>query len=142
MRFYVGVTNNEWFADLSARRPDEVNFWRPKNQNRFRALEVGAPFLFKLRSPNHRIAGGGLFVRHTLLPLNLMWQAFGTQNGAPDLETLRRRILGAGSHEEPGRQFGCIILAEPFFFAREEADFKQAADTPPRNQTVGDFGSR
>ena len=35
MKFYVGVTDNNWFQFLSERSPEEVNFWRPKNQNDF-----------------------------------------------------------------------------------------------------------
>jgi len=61
MKFFVGVTNNEWFEYLAARQPDEVNFWRPRSQSDFRAIPVGAPFLFKLHAPLNFIAGGGFF---------------------------------------------------------------------------------
>jgi len=58
MKFYVGVTDNSWFDFLSKREPEEVNFWRPKNQNKFRAIGRGDLFLFKLHSPLNFIVGG------------------------------------------------------------------------------------
>ncbi|MEE8329017.1 MAG: hypothetical protein V3R54_03700 [Thermodesulfovibrionia bacterium] len=69
MKFWIGVTNNEWFKFLSTRTPDEVNFWQPGGTS-FRALEPGEPFLFKLHSPLNFIVGGGYFVRHSVLPTN------------------------------------------------------------------------
>lgn len=119
MRFFVGVTNNEWFEYLAARNPDEVNFWRPRSQLDFLAIPVGAPFLFKLHAPLNFIAGGGYFVRHTFLPLPMVWQAFGDKNGVPDLATFRQRMLEHRSADELGRQIGCTILTQPFFFPRE-----------------------
>jgi putative restriction endonuclease len=119
MKFFVGVTNNEWFEYLAARQPDEVNFWRPRSQLDFRAIPVGAPFLFKLHSPLNFIAGGGYFVRHTFLPLNLVWHAFGEKNGVPDFPTFRRRILEHRSADELYQQIGCTILTQPFFFPRD-----------------------
>ena len=44
MKFYVGVTDNNWFQFLSERSPEEVNFWRPKNQNDFKAIGRGDSF--------------------------------------------------------------------------------------------------
>ena len=38
MKFFVAVTNNEWFEYLAARQPDEVNFWRPRSQLDSRAV--------------------------------------------------------------------------------------------------------
>ena len=119
MKLFVGVTNNDWFEYLAARQPDEVNFWRPRSQDQFRAIPEGAPFLFKLHSPLNFIAGGGYFVRHTFLPLDLAWQAFGEKNGAPDLATFRRRMLEHRTANELDRQIGCTILTQPFFFPRE-----------------------
>lgn len=119
MKLFVGVTNNDWFRFLSERKPDEVNFWRPRNQNEFRALRSGDLFLFKLHSPLDFIAGGGVYVRHTFLPLPLAWQAFGEKNGVADYETFERRILEHRSREELTMQLGCTILVEPFFWPRE-----------------------
>lgn len=57
MKLFVGVTNNEWFRFLAERKPDEVNFWRPRSQMDFKALQPGDLFLFKLHSPLDFIAG-------------------------------------------------------------------------------------
>ncbi|MGI6375402.1 MAG: HNH endonuclease [Anaerolineae bacterium] len=117
-RLYIGVTDNDWFHFLAARRPDEVNFWLPGDQRRFRTLETGELFLFKLHSPDDYIVGGGLFVSHTLLPLSMAWEVFGTSNGVPDLATLSSKIRHyRASRGAIGRDptIGCIVLAEPFF---------------------------
>jgi len=119
MKLFVGVTNNEWFRFLAERNPDEVNFWRPRSQADVKALTQGDVFLFKLHSPLDFIAGGGIFVSHRFLPLPLVWQAFGENNGVPDFETFERRILEHRSREELSRQLGCTILVEPFFWPRE-----------------------
>ena len=119
MKLFVGVTNNAWFRFLAARKPDEVNFWRPRSQMDFKALQRGDIFLFKLHSPLDFIAGGGVFLRHDFFPLAWAWQAFGENNGVPDLETFERRILEHRTPAELTRQIGCTILVEPFFWPRE-----------------------
>lgn len=119
MKLFVGVTNNEWFRFLAERKPDEVNFWRPRSQTDFKAITRGDVFLFKLHSPLDFIAGGGIFVSHRFLPLPLAWQAFGENNGVPDFETFERRILEHRSPDELSRQIGCTVLAEPFFWPRD-----------------------
>ncbi len=120
MKLFVGVTNNEWFRFLAERKPDEVNFWRPRSQMNFKALQTGDVFLFKLHSPMDFIAGGGIFQKHTFLPLPLAWQAFGEKNGVADYDTFERRILEHRAPDELHRQIGCTILVEPFFWPREE----------------------
>jgi putative restriction endonuclease len=120
MKLFVGVTNNDWYRFLSERGPDEVNFWRPRSQTDFKALQSGDIFLFKLHSPLDFIAGGGVFVRHTFLPLPLAWQAFGEKNGVPDYDTFESRILEHRTADELFRQIGCTILVEPFFWPREQ----------------------
>jgi putative restriction endonuclease len=118
MKFFVGVTDNEWFRFLAKLQPDEVNFWRPGGGN-FRAIQEGDLFLFKLHSPYNYIVGGGFFVRHSILPLSLAWEAFGSKNGAPDFETYHQRIQqyrGARARTEIDPDIGCTILISPFFF--------------------------
>jgi hypothetical protein len=62
VRFFVGITDREWFDFLSRLNGvDEVNFWQPSGQQQFRALQIGEPFLFKLHSPDDYIVGGGFF---------------------------------------------------------------------------------
>jgi putative restriction endonuclease len=119
MKLFVGVTNNDWFRYLAERNPEEVNFWRPRSPNDFKALKSGDIFLFKLHSPFDFIAGGGVFLRHTFLPLSLAWQTFGQNNGVPDYESFERSILEHRATSELGRQLGCTILVEPFFWPRE-----------------------
>jgi putative restriction endonuclease len=122
MKFYVGITDNEWFRFLAETRPDEINFWRPGGGN-FRAIKPGAPFLFKLHSPLDYIVGGGFFVSYSLLPLSLAWETFGQKNGAPDFSALYGRIGQYRSSRgtmHPDPEIGCIVLVQPFFFSRED----------------------
>ncbi len=37
MNLYVGITDPDWFRFLRGRQADEMNFWRPRNTNDFRA---------------------------------------------------------------------------------------------------------
>ena len=120
MKLFVGVTNNDWFHYHDARKPDEVNFWRPRSQSDFKALQPGDIFLFKLHSPLDYIAGGGIYVRHSFLPLHLAWQAFGDKNGVPDFKTFERAILAHRKPDEMNQQLGCTILVEPFLWPRNQ----------------------
>lgn len=118
MKYFIGVTDNSWFTFLAALKPDEVNFWRPSGRL-FGALDVGAPFLFKLHSPYNYIVGGGIFVKSYHLPLSLAWDAFKEKNGATDPETLRKLINKRRSDNPVDPKIGCTILNEPFFLPRE-----------------------
>lgn len=122
MKFYVGVTDNKWFDFLASRKPDEVNFWRPGGTGLFQVIPTGAPFLFKLHSPDNFIAGGGFFVSHSNLPLSLAWEAFGEKNGATSLESLRALIdkFRSNKPHEHDPVIGCTILANPFFLQRQD----------------------
>lgn len=155
MKLFVGVTNNDWFRFLSERKPDEVNFWRPRSQDDFKALQTGDIFLFKLHSPLDFIAGGGVFVRHSFLPLPLAWQAFDVKNGVPDFETFERRILEHREQAELSLQLGCTILVQPFFWPRDRwipvpSDWKKnivqgkgyAVETPTGRALWDDVRSR
>lgn len=122
MKFYVGVTDNDWFRFLSQRRPDEVNFWRPSSTNTFRAIEPGAPFLFKLHSPVNYIIGGGFFVAYSTLPLSLAWEAFGEKNGAASYGSFCTQVSRYRERKgqvEHDPQIGCIVLSNPFFLAED-----------------------
>ena len=63
--------------------------------------------------------GGGIFVSHRFLPLPLAWQAFGEKNGVPDFDTFERMILEHRSPDELGKQIGCTVLVELFFWPRD-----------------------
>jgi len=125
MRFYAGVTDQDWFDYLSSQSGiDEVNFWQPSPHKDFRALNKGDIFLFKLHRSERThsrdiIAGGGVFVSFSILPISLAWEAFENRNGAATYGEMRRQLLRHRkttgiTHED--FQIGCIILTQPFFF--------------------------
>lgn len=122
MKLYVGLTDRSWFEHLAAMDPppDEVNFWRPGGATTFKAVEPGAPFLFKLHSPDNVIAGWGYFVYHQSFPLSLAWSSFGSKNGAPDLAHLQRLIQRLRKSGERDPWIGCTILTSPVFLPRDE----------------------
>src|SRR5581483_2449899 len=124
MRFFVGITDRDWFEHLSAIEDlDELNFWQPSGNVQFRALQIGEPFLFKLHSPDNFIVGGGFFSHSSIMPVSLAWQAFGVKNGAASEDEMRGRIekyrrMPTSSKED--HRIGCILLESPFFFLRED----------------------
>ena len=120
MKFWVGVTDNNWYNFLSSKEPDEVNFWRPSGKTQFSAIQPGDLFLFKLKSPYNHIAGGGYFVRHSILPLSLAWEAFGEKNGATDQDSLLQMISALRNDNNRNPFIGCSILTEPFFFHEQD----------------------
>ncbi|HWZ44129.1 MAG TPA: hypothetical protein VNW97_11665 [Candidatus Saccharimonadales bacterium] len=68
MRFFVAITDDNWFAYLAAKQPDEINFWRPSGTQSFHSLSPGEPMLFKLHSPRNFIVGGAFFSHYNTLP--------------------------------------------------------------------------
>jgi hypothetical protein len=87
LRFFVGITDRDWFDFLSGLDGlDEVNFWQPSGNVQFRA----EPFLFKLHNPDDFIVGGGFFSHFTILPASIVWKAFGEKKRS----TNRRRDEG------------------------------------------------
>ena len=122
MKFYTGVTDNRWYQNLAAQsNVDEVNFWHPNGSPPFKGAAEGTPFLFKLKSPNHHIAGGGFFIKYESLPLRLAWDAFGRKNGASSFREFEALINASrGKSVDADKDVGCSILGEPFFFAKED----------------------
>lgn len=120
MQFWAGVTDNRWFRFLEAQRAEEVNFWQPSGRAPFSRLPAGTPFLFKLKSPQHHIAGGGYFVRFTRLPIRYAWDVFGAQNGVSSLAELTARIRDLGNVKDAAHhQIGCNVLTHVFFLPRD-----------------------
>lgn len=120
MRIFVYPTDLDWFRFLRARCPlDEVNFWQPGGSRAFTGLEPGELFLFRLKSPVNKIAGGGVFSHGSVFPLNAAWDAFGEKNGTPDFPHLFAKIeeyrSSRGLETFADSPIGCIILASPFF---------------------------
>jgi putative restriction endonuclease len=125
MRFFVGVTDYDWFRFLAARPDiDEVNFWQPTSRRLAATLKPGDLFLFKLHAPNHAIAGGGFFAHWTPLPVSLAWDAFRGKNGAASQRDVRSRLARYRRVAEDPREdytIGCTLLEQPFFL--EERDW-------------------
>jgi putative restriction endonuclease len=119
VRTFVGITDWDWFELLRSQPGlDEVNFWQPSGSRKFRALNPGELFLFKLHSPRNYIVGGGLFAHSSLLPISLAWEAFGIANGAVDYTQMRDRVerYRRQDHEQfTDYTVGCILLEQPFF---------------------------
>lgn len=123
MKFYIGVTDDNWFRYLAKVQPDELNFWQPGGKQSFKAIQPSDLFLFKLHSPNNFIVGGGFFVRHSFLPVSLAWEAFENKNGTSDYLSFRNVIhkyRKSDFRSEPDPTIGCIILSMPFFFEKKD----------------------
>ncbi len=101
-----------------------MNFWQPSGSRGFRVVSPGAPFFFKLKKPYYAIAGFGYFACSSILPAWLAWESFGSKNGAPDFETMRRRIekYRRDSHTNPRADYsiGCLMISQPVFFDRDQ----------------------
>ena len=133
-------TDFEWFTFLRKRQPiEEVNFWQPSGGDAFRALQPGEPFFFRLKSPHYAIGGFGYFARHEIVPAWLAWSSFGLLNGAPDFDTMCRRIerYRHGQPADPQRHYkvGCIMISQPVFF--EDADWVREPKGFSRNIVRG-----
>jgi putative restriction endonuclease len=121
MKFYLGVTDNDWYHFLSSQKREDVNFWQPGGNVAFKVLSTGEPFLFKLKSPVNAIGGIGFFSSHTFLPLSLAWDVFENGNGCDSLEELKRMIFPLRKdNSNPNPTIGCIVLTNPVFFRKED----------------------
>ena len=122
MQIYVGITEYNWFQFLKKNKADEVNFWKPGSQP-FKALQENDLFLFKLHAPQNYIVGGGYFVKYSLLPTYLAWEAFGEKNGTTSLQDLNNAIEKYRTRNNiivKNPQIGCIILTDVFYFDEED----------------------
>ena len=121
MKFYLGVTDNEWYKYLSRINPEDINFWQPGGNSRFKVLEQGAPFLFKLKSPLNVIGGIGFFSSHTFLPINMAWDVFGNRNGCETFNEFKNLIIKYRADKgNINPVIGCIVLTNPIFFKKED----------------------
>lgn len=121
MKFYLGVTDIDWFNYLRNMNPEDVNFWQPGGTLNFRALRPGAPFLFKLKHPINAIGGVGFFSAHSFLPISVAWDTFGNRNGCETYTEFKRKILNYRVNKtDVNPQIGCIVLTNPIFFNRED----------------------
>jgi putative restriction endonuclease len=121
MKFYLGVTDINWYNFLAQQNREDINFWQPGGNVAFKVLSIGEPFLFKLKSPINVIAGVGFFSSHTFLPLSLAWDVFGNGNGCNSLNELQNMILSLRKEKSNlNPLIGCIVLTNPIFFRKED----------------------
>ncbi|GAB3999908.1 hypothetical protein GCM10028771_35330 [Nocardioides marmoraquaticus] len=120
MRITLGVTDATWAAYLRERpHLTEVNFWVPSGRSFMGRASADEPFLFKTKSPENRIVGGGFYVRFWELRVSEAWATFGEGNGVgteQELETAIQRYRArtqAPAHPDP--TIGCLVLRNPFF---------------------------
>src|SRR5664279_5546967 len=121
MKFYLGVTDNNWYHYLSNINPEDINFWQPGGNSNFKVLERGAPFLFKLKYPANAIGGIGFFSSHTFLPMNMAWDVFGNRNGCDTFSEFQHLIFQyRADRANLNPTIGCIVLTNPIFFKKED----------------------
>ena len=121
MKFYLGVTDNNWYKYLSNINPEDINFWQPSGTVSFKVLQAGAPFLFKLKTPLNAIGGIGFFSSHTFLPMSIAWDTFRNRNGCNTYDEFSKMILNYRKDKENiNPTIGCIVLTNPIFFRQED----------------------
>ncbi|MCK4817934.1 HNH endonuclease [bacterium] len=123
MKFYLGVTDYEWFSFLSERRNEDINFWQPGGIAGFKVLNPGDPFLFKLKYPLNAISGIGFYSTHSILPLDVAWDIFGERNGVESYLKFKQKIISyrtASNTFESNPNIGCIVLTDPILFNKED----------------------
>ncbi|RYX80681.1 HNH endonuclease [bacterium] len=121
MKFYLGVTDNNWYKYLSDINPEDINFWQPSGSVSFKVLQAGSPFLFKLKSPINVIGGVGFFSSHTFLPMSIAWDTFRNRNGCGTYDEFSRMILNYRTDKHNiNPTIGCIVLNNPIFFKKED----------------------
>jgi putative restriction endonuclease len=119
MVFFIGNTDYNWFTYLKSINPEDVNFWQPGGNMRFRAIPQNAPFLFRLKSPINKIGGVGFFSSQSLLPVDFAWEVFQERNGTGTYDEFYRKIDSYRKKENKLNIYptiGCIVLTSPIFF--------------------------
>jgi len=122
MSCYVGLTDDSWYYSLRSNKPDEVNFWQPRNMDKFSAIKPGELFLFKLHKPHNYIVGGGIFTKQVFLPIFPTWDAFTERNGVKSLGEFTKAVFKYRSLEPPDANtvISSLIISQPFFLNEEE----------------------
>lgn len=124
MKYYLGVTDNDWYSFLSKRDDEDINFWQPSGKFKFRVLEPGAPFLFKLKKPFNAIGGIAFFSSHAILPLDVAWDTFKQSNGIRSYYQFKELIKAYRNPStnpfDKNPNIGCIVLSSPVFFEQED----------------------
>ena len=121
MKFYLGVTDDNWYNYLSRISPEDINFWQPGGRASFKVIQSGAPFLFKLKGTLNAIGGVGFFSSHTFLPMSIAWDTFRKSNGCETYDEFSRMILKYRTDKQNlNPTIGCIVLSNPIFFKPED----------------------
>ena len=121
MKFYLGVTDNNWYNYLSRISPEDINFRQPGGKASFKVIQSGAPFLFKLKGALNAIGGVGFFSSHTFLPMSIAWDTFRKSNGCETYDEFSRMILKYRTDKlNMNPTIGCIVLSNPIFFKPED----------------------
>ncbi len=151
MEFYVGVTDKKWFEFLKQEPREDVNFWKPLGGNNFTAIPSGAPFLLKLRKPDHAIVGVGFFTGQTMLPISVAWDTFGIRNGYNNFESFAQAIqkfrAAKGKPFEINPTINCLVLTAPIFFRKPDwipapADWQNPIVTGKVYNTATEIGGK
>jgi putative restriction endonuclease len=127
MKLFVANTDPAWYHFLAQHElTAEVNFWRPRGSHaQFRAISPGELFFLRLRRPFSKIVGFGVFTHHSVLPLTMAWEAFGTGNGCETFSEFVQLI--AKYRDEPADrraaltwEIGCTILTDIHYYPESE----------------------
>ena len=147
MRFWVGLTDVDWFRFLASRAPlDEVDFWIPSGRKPVDL--VGAPFLFKLHAPEGGfIVGGGHYAHFTRLPARMAWEAFGYRERSAYVRGHGRTASTVSSDFDVDVDaIGCVAIVEPFFlppasWVRQPADWPRSVQMGKTYDTTSGSGA-
>lgn len=125
MKYYIGNTDHSWYNFLKALNPapEDVNFWQPGGTSNFRTIQEGSPFLLRLKSPINRIAGVAFFMKHSNLPISMVWDIFGERNGTESYQKFMLKIQSLRSNSnklETNPNIGCLVLTNPIFFHEKD----------------------
>jgi putative restriction endonuclease len=128
MRAFIANTDIDWYRHFRAvGADDDINFWKPMGDSRFKALSFGQPFIFKAKKAfGHAIIGFGYFTQFHAASVKDAWNAFGPANGALTMQEMLMRVSRYAerngiTHITERHTIGCIILSSSVFF--EEKDW-------------------
>lgn len=126
---FVANTDRAWFDFLAGRssdgRVDEVNFWSPQSTRPMKRMTPGEPVFFRLKAPDHAIAGYGFFAHFACVGLDEAWRLFGWRNGDPHQASFLQRIGGYRRLDlldprTPWAPLGCNVLRDARFWPSSE----------------------